>query len=330
MNVNNSVSPMNALGTRNHMQIVGQKRAELLAARSTTHDVGNQQPGRFASIQNNQPVSSTGQPSNPGRQATIEGLMEAWGENGSKYDLDHDGTVGMSDLITLLQRLSGEPKGQPPTTVAKLETVLEPGPPLIVPEEDDGVTTTPTPPAPGTDAAAPVTPEDGGGTNPGLTVDGLLAAWGQKDSQYDFDGNGVVGMADLTALLARLGDTGNPSPVEPALIASTSNGPAARTGPFVDDPETPRTFEPPSLKGLLDAWGEKGSRYDMDGDGIVGMGDLMAMLTRMSEDNDQPGTGNRVARGPIPSIVGRPDTAEDVLTRLQTRFPGGLGIDLRG
>jgi hypothetical protein len=332
--VNNSVNPMNAIGNRNNMQILGQKRAERLAAQNPAQDVGNQNPGRLASVGNNQAVSSMPGPSSPDRMATIEGLLEAWGENGSKYDLDQDGTVGMSDLISLIQRLSGEPKGPtPPTTAAKIDTVVEPGPPSMAPEVENGVGTIPTPPAPGPYNAVAAKPEDGGSTNPGLTVDGLLDAWGQKGSPYDFDGNGVVGMADLTTLLARLGNTGGTdpaNPANPAMVASTTNGPIAATGNVVHEPEERPTFEPPTLKGLLDAWGEKGTRYDSDGDGVVGMGDLMAMLNRMSEAEERQSTGNHIAGGPVQSIVGQPNPADEVLARLQTLFPGGLGVDVRG
>lgn len=55
-----------------------------------------------------------------------------------------------------------------------------------------------------------MTIEAAAGTEPELTLEGLLAAWGQSDSPYDFTGNGTVDGEDLLLFLQWMqGDEGN-------------------------------------------------------------------------------------------------------------------------
>jgi probable HAF family extracellular repeat protein len=64
-------------------------------------------------------------------------------------------------------------------------------------------------------------------------IDALFAHWGERDSLFDLDGNGTVGMSDLLILLAQMGGdeaaseggAGIPTiPVEPVLMATDVNG----------------------------------------------------------------------------------------------------------
>ncbi len=60
-------------------------------------------------------------------------------------------------------------------------------------------------------------------------VDALLADWGKKDSPYDFDKNGIVGVNDLLILLGRLTSAGSPPPQEPHGDVASPRRPSAET-----------------------------------------------------------------------------------------------------
>ena len=131
-------------------------------------------------------------------------------------------------------------------------------------------------------------------------IDALLADWGQRDSPYDFDGNGIVGAGDLLMLLARLSD-GAQKPEPPHGDVA---GPAGPRAPAVAEP---RPSDPPSpgrpsnkhIDALLADWGQRDSPYDFDGNGIVGAADLLMLLAKLgSEGSQQPQEPHSVVPGP--------------------------------
>ena len=84
-----------------------------------------------------------------------------------------------------------------------------------------------------------------------LTVDGLKAAWGESDSIYDLNGDGIVNVSDLLKLLA--------------------------AGGTIAHDEAPLTID-----GLLHVWGQSNAAYDLNGDGIVNVSDLLQLLAEQS------------------------------------------------
>ncbi|MEE9129347.1 MAG: hypothetical protein V3T84_04965 [Phycisphaerales bacterium] len=130
---------------------------------------------------------------------------------------------------------------------------------------------------------------DRGPAEPVDPIDALLADWGQSDSPYDFDGNGIVGANDLLMLLARLSGGGSPQPQEPHGDVA---GPARPSTHVLAEPQRrdPSYSNPAStndLDALLADWGQSDSPYDFDGNGIVGATDLLMLLARLSGEGSQ-------------------------------------------
>ncbi|MBT8485608.1 MAG: hypothetical protein KJO43_08505 [Phycisphaerae bacterium] len=130
-------------------------------------------------------------------------------------------------------------------------------------------------------ASTPPPPTEEIAINVPLTVEGLREAWGTADTNYDLDGDGVVDMKDLLMLLSKLQqpasepDTTSPNP--PGLEPNDDVTPAGED-----------TNEALSVKGLRAAWGSDDTRYDLDGDGVVGMRDLMQLLSQLRATPTDP------------------------------------------
>ena len=200
---------------------------------------------------------------------TVQGLMDAWGQKGTEYDLDGDGRVGMNDLTSLLAQLA---QGNNQNQTRGLGPGFDEG---ARGEEFFNNT---------------VGDEELVGDD--LTVDGLMEAWGSRNEMYDLDGNGQVGMADLIQLLSQ------------AENAEGSAIPRGFTNTFRDVIEGPgfdaslpaEEDGAPSLSipGLFESWGQKSEDYDLDGDGVVGMGDLVELLSRLNASDRPDGAGARI------------------------------------
>ncbi len=141
-----------------------------------------------------------------------------------------------------------------------------------------------------TPATNPVVADDGP-AEPVDLLDALLADWGQSDSPYDLDGNGIVGINDLLMLLASLSEEPQqlPEPPPPHGDVAGSARPAAQalTDPQLSDPSSPNPPPTSKLDALLADWGKKDSPYDLDGNGFVGVNDLLLLLARMSGGGPQ-------------------------------------------
>lgn len=137
------------------------------------------------------------------------------------------------------------------------------------------------------EATAPVKQPDSNDTvSPDLTFEGLMAAWGQTDSPYDLNGDGIVDISDLMAFLAA-----NPTtPVEE------------------NTPSQPNL----TVEGLLAVWGTDDPIYDLNGDGVVDTSDLVALLAQLenpSHGSDAPAT---LSVGKLMEAWGTADTTYDL------------------
>lgn len=172
-----------------------------------------------------------------------------------------------------------------------------------------------------------------------LTVEGLIAQWGESGGMYDLDKSGTVDMRDLVTLLARQQPAAAPDapeikkapPIDPSTGVSIKDGGveapapgATSTGTVADAPSTidaklatgdiapnvsmpgpapdggtaaelTGTTDPTAagpkdavsiLGGIMDAWGTDNAQYDLDGDGTVGMNDLLQALSDLSGGDD--------------------------------------------
>ena len=211
------------------------------------------------------PVVSDPGPAEPTNR--LDALLADWGKKDSPYDLDGNGIVGVNDLLLLLGSLTGGPqKPEPPhgdvADLARPRAKVLTDPQLSDPSSPD-------PP-------------------PTSKLDALLADWGKKDSPFDLDGNGIVGVNDLLLLLGSL--TGGPQKPEPPHgdVADPARPRAkALTDPQLSDPSSPNPPPTSKLDGLLADWGKKDSPFDLDGNGIVGVNDLLLLLAQLSGGGSQ-------------------------------------------
>ncbi len=226
---------------------------------------------------------------------TVDGLMEAWGQRGSEYDLDGNGTVNMQDLGQLLAQMQGAPPAGPNTGAGTppIGTAVEETPNIFVSE---------TPGLIGED----------------LTVDGLMEAWGQRGTNYDLNGDGIVGMQDLTELLSRMADNKtvpvNESKLGPGALADAA-APVGEVAPDVPG----GNGEDLTVSGLMEAWGQRGGEYDLDGNGVVNMQDLIALL---GQQESAPGghaapEAMRLAGG---AMLGNSNSTDSLVKQLVQSF----------
>ncbi len=202
-------------------------------------------------------------------ELSVEGLMARWGAADTAYDLDKSGSVDMKDLVMLLSKQDE----------AKQGPVMLPGKPMIAPETASpelGVTeamplstTAPTAGVEGTDPGTTATP----------SMTDFMKAWGTDDPAFDLDGDGTVGMNDLLTMLAQGGTD-----------APLGTGTTA-------DPEDPAAQL--TVDGFAAAWGTDDPMYDLDGDGTVGMPDLLAHLATVS-----PATAGITGGNAVPEELG--------------------------
>jgi len=315
-------------------------------------------------------------------ELTVEGLMASWGKNDAQYDFDGNGTVDMNDLLELLSRQDAArtPPGTDREVIPGAElttdgTVGAPAPidvggaPTIegiidswgspdgsqdlnrngtvdfgdlltlLNQAGDGAV-----PAP---EGAPPTPQ---GTP---TLEGIMAAWGQADAVNDLDGNGVVDMNDLMTFLNQqqshdAGATG----ISPGENDSGSAVALGSENPALGAP-APQP-QPLTVEGLMAQWGKQDSVYDLDGNGVVDMQDLLRLLEQQGHTRQRPEGKPADLRHIGDTLVQRlrdsgfentpPTNLHDLvsglnlssemekrlLAGLAQKYPAGLGISLRG
>ena len=106
----------------------------------------------------------------------------------------------------------------------------------------------------------------------------LQADWGKKESPYNLKGAGTGGNKDMLQLWAGISIPKNGPPVPDAKLEIT----AKPTDVVHDKPESN------PLKALLADWGKTDSPFDLNGDGTVGIQDLLQLLAGMSIPKDDP------------------------------------------
>lgn len=223
----------------------------------------------------------------PRQLTAVQELLAQWGQTCPRSDLNSDGVVNVPDLLTLLAGLA--PAGG------------RSGP-------DIGDVGNPDSPEPADSKQRP-------------SLDEMMAEWGHTCPRYDLNGDRVVSVPDLLILLA---DMDAPSPVDeltaqwgqtcpkfdlngdrvvnvPDLLILLSKGTAVtagggggpstgqdRTGD-VGDQNTPEPDDG-SLSSLVDqllaSWGQTCPRYDLNGDRVVSVPDLLILLAELA-----PGSG---------------------------------------
>ncbi len=145
---------------------------------------------------------------------------------------------------------------------------------------------TPTNPTPeGTTQPAP---------EPANRLEALLADWGKADSPYDLDGNGIVGVPDLLMLLAKMGGGSQQPQGPPGDIPADLTGHSVTVADQlrISDTSSPNPEPTDRLEALLADWGKADSPYDLDGNGIVGVPDLLMLLAKLGEPPAQPNAPN--------------------------------------
>ena len=132
-------------------------------------------------------------------------------------------------------------------------------------------------------------------------VQALFDDWGKTDSVWDLDKDGTVGVKDYLQLLGTM----------------SAEGPADG-GPMGMQER---------LDALIADWGKTDSKYDLDGDGTVGISDFLTMLGRMSGPPEaQASIGDAGSDGPVPEVSD--DVADTPRSRLAAMFAdynGGNG-----
>ena len=164
-----------------------------------------------------------------------------------------------------------------------------------------------------TEAAQPIAaPIVEPAATPQHRTDELLAAWGQSDSEYDLDNNGIVDGIDLGILLSQLQDE----------LGATPPQIAPEPAPIEPEPQTPvHQASNSPIDSLLAAWGADGnSEYDLNADNIVDGIDLGILLARMSE---QPTAGDPISDDSAPAVADEPVAAAESAEESDAVNPAG-------
>jgi hypothetical protein len=130
-----------------------------------------------------------------------------------------------------------------------------------------------------------------------LTLDGLLAAWGQKDSQYDMNSDGIVNVDDL---LAYINGLSNDQAATPQSIPQEAHASAP------DVTETSFIKRHGGLAGLVDTLFDRLAGAGFDSQPPTNIRDLVAKLGLNGRETDH------------------------VMQRLSQRYPRGLGVNALG
>jgi Ca2+-binding EF-hand superfamily protein len=107
-----------------------------------------------------------------------------------------------------------------------------------------------------------------------ITLEGLQRAWGTSTPQYDLNGDGTVNMGDLLEFLAQ-----QPKPTDPESSPSDASQAPSVTSD-ADDSNAGDDVSKLTKEGFDEAWGTDDTNYDLNGDGIVNMTDLLAFLSQ--------------------------------------------------
>ncbi len=256
---------------------------------------------RVANVQSAPP---TAPPAPVSHANPVQALFADWGKTDSAHDLDGSGKVGIGDYLQLLGTMSPDAPPQNDSPQDQVQALFDDWGKADSQWDlnSDGTVNV-------KDYLQLLGTMESGqsqddASNPmQQRLESLLADWGKTDSSHDLDGDGTVGIRDFLRLLGKMGGT------EPQVPNDTPDtGPDAQTPDAVDDAgRTPRS----RLEALLADWGKEGSRFDLDGDGTVGIRDFLTMLGRMGQGREQDGPPANGAKRVPPGIVHRLRAAYD-------------------
>jgi hypothetical protein len=247
---------------------------------------------------------------------TLDGLMSAWGQGkSSPYDLTGNGVVDVDDLLQFINGLSGPSTPEAPAAESEFDIAVAQFDPdeaaIAIPLESDTAatavevksgpltavlpdvvaTTVPTIGVPSIGAPPPAAPP--------MTLDGLMAAWGQTSSAYDLSGNGVVDVDDLLQFINGLTNDQVATPRELPQFATA--GP-----PDVADKSAAAKKSLGGIAQLTDTLIDRLSRAGFEHQPPTNIRDLVDKLGLNARETD------RVMHG------------------LSRRYPQGLGVNAAG
>jgi Ca2+-binding EF-hand superfamily protein len=202
-------------------------------------------------------------PAAPEQPGPLASLFADWGKSGSPWDLDGDGTVGVKDMLSLLEKMGGSPAPQPL-------------------------------PAPATGAATLPSTSIGEQSDQSDPLKALFADWGKSGSIWDLDADGTVGVTDMLALLERMNGPAPQTLPAPQTPPDAPPAPVIQPAPEPADSVaaegTPATADEPAdaLAGLKADWGKSDSPWDLNGDGTVNIRDMLTLLERLGTNAAPP------------------------------------------
>ena len=163
------------------------------------------------------PVDSVSVADSNQQYMSMEGLVGAWGQSDSPYDLNSDGTVNVDDLLMFIANYRQHINTPLPAPANDSEAdAAEPVVSALTPETapagsvvPDNVLTPETPVADADEAAGSVTIAD------------IVADWGKRESELDLNGDGLVNVDDLLQFIASMSYS-NGAPTESSQDTASS------------------------------------------------------------------------------------------------------------
>ncbi len=193
----------------------------------------------------------------------LKALLDDWGKTDSPHDLNGDGTVGIQDMLQLLEQMAKEHYQPPDPETNPLQALLDDWGMTDSPHDLNGDGTV------GIQDMLQLLSEMTHGTHDEPTdpnkasLQALLDAWGKTGSAHDLNGDGTVGIQDMLQLLSEMTQT-------------------------TDEPDKDDTNnQQKRLDRLIADWGKKDSQFDLDGNGTVGIRDMLMLLARMASHRPQ-------------------------------------------
>jgi hypothetical protein len=134
----------------------------------------------------------------------------------------------------------------------------------------------------------------------------LMLDWGRTDSKYDVTGDGMVDVSDMLEVIGGIGREG--TPWSPALAGDPGKLPMNQN----------------TLDHLMVDWGQSNSQYDMTGDGIVNVSDLMHVIGNWDSSTGESPIIRQPGEVPMtqpPTSASTPPTANPVAATQTTTTP---------
>jgi Ca2+-binding EF-hand superfamily protein len=214
---------------------------------------------------------------NPTHEASgpLQSLINDWGKSDSPHDLNADGTVDIKDMLQLLKQMAETPAYEESNP---LQDLINDWGKSDSPHDLNG------------DGTVDIQDmlqllkqmAENPAQEPISPLQALLNDWGKTDSVHDLNDDGTVDIKDMLQLLANLAS--NPTAEPDTLHDPRHRAPDVTPGEVQSQSDR--------LQALLDDWGKTDSKFDLDGDGTVGMTDMLALLKQMANELAQSSPGD--------------------------------------